>query len=53
MSSNDIVYNKEVLKLKEKILQNNYPEKFFTDILRNFEEKLSKSPKDKLKSSKT
>ena len=41
MSSNEIVYNKQVLKLKEKILQNNYPEKFFTDILRNLEDILS------------
>ena len=48
LSSNSIIYNKEVLKLKEKIVSNIYPEKFFTDILRNFEENLSNSPKDKL-----
>ena len=28
LSSNNTIYNNEVLKLKEKFLRNNYPEKF-------------------------
>ena len=51
LSSNNTIYKKEVVKLKEKFLRNNYPEKFFTDILRNFEENLSNNPKDKLSQS--
>ena len=51
MSSDNIIYNKEVLRLKEQFIRNNYTEKFFNDILRNFEGILSDNPKDKLSQS--
>ena len=49
--SSNAIYKQQILKLKEKITNNNYPIQFFNDTIQKFYNTNRNRPKEKLKKS--